>query len=74
MSDNAMPFGKHKGTPLTEVPIGYLRWCLENLKLKGAIKRQIIARVTGKPAAPEAPQTTPWMGNAVVERSDECPF
>jgi hypothetical protein len=26
-----MPFGKHKGKPLTEIPDGYLRWCLENV-------------------------------------------
>ena len=23
---NEMPFGKHKGTPVHKVPIGYLKW------------------------------------------------
>jgi hypothetical protein len=26
-----MPFGKHKGKPLAEVPAGYLTWLLENV-------------------------------------------
>lgn len=25
-------FGKYKGSPLVEVPGGYLRWCLENME------------------------------------------
>lgn len=24
-------FGKHKGTPLSDIPTGYLRWCIENI-------------------------------------------
>jgi hypothetical protein len=27
-----MPFGKHKGVPLDQVPPSYLRWCLANLE------------------------------------------
>lgn len=31
MSENAtMPFGKHKGKPLTDVPSDYLLWVYEN--------------------------------------------
>lgn len=26
-----MPFGKHKGVKLEEIPAGYLLWCDENL-------------------------------------------
>ena len=26
--DYKMPFGKHKGQPLKEIPIAYLDWCL----------------------------------------------
>lgn len=27
-----MPFGKHKGQPLAEVPVSYLRWALKEMK------------------------------------------
>lgn len=27
----AMPFGQHKGVPIEDVPIDYLRWCIDNL-------------------------------------------
>lgn len=26
-----MPFGKHKGTPLSQVPQSYIEWCVENI-------------------------------------------
>ena len=29
-----MPFGKHKGKPLVEVPKSYLRWLKENCELR----------------------------------------
>ncbi len=25
-----MPFGKHKGEPLSDIPSDYLEWCLDN--------------------------------------------
>ena len=31
-----MPFGKHRGKPLTEIPPGYVRWLNEN----GALDKQ----------------------------------
>ncbi len=32
MDDNSiMPFGKHKGKRLVDVPADYLLWCYENL-------------------------------------------
>lgn len=31
MAGKAMPFGKHKGTALEDLPSDYLQWCLENL-------------------------------------------
>ena len=26
-----MPFGKHRGEPVEDLPTDYLEWCLENL-------------------------------------------
>lgn len=33
-----MPFGKHSGKPIRDVPKGYLLWCIGNLKTKGSKK------------------------------------
>jgi exodeoxyribonuclease X len=45
----AMPFGKHKGTPMAEIPLSYFQWALENLNeldpdLKIAMEQQAAAR------------------------------
>lgn len=34
-SNIRIKFGKHKGTMLKDVPLPYLRWCLNNNTLKG---------------------------------------
>jgi Putative quorum-sensing-regulated virulence factor len=36
-----MPFGKHKGAPIRELPDTYLNWTLENLHLKGRLFRAL---------------------------------
>lgn len=28
--DSLMPFGKHKGIPMSDVPVGYLHWLWNN--------------------------------------------
>jgi hypothetical protein len=48
-----MPFGKHKGCPLTEIPAAYLRWVLRNCTnlepgLKHAIKVEYNRRGVAK--------------------------
>jgi hypothetical protein len=44
-----MPFGKHKGRRLDEVPRGYLRWMLANCDLSHDLKADIEAVVKGEP-------------------------
>ena len=39
----AMPFGKHRGTPISDLPDDYLNWILENLELKGSLLRALEA-------------------------------
>ncbi len=36
-----MPFGKHKGSPIADLPHAYLEWVLENLKLRGSLLRAL---------------------------------
>ena len=46
LQDNdPMPFGKHKGTPMIEVPAQYLHWCWNNERdpLKNKVKVDPVA-------------------------------
>ncbi|MCL6594540.1 MAG: DUF3820 family protein [Alicyclobacillus sp.] len=45
-----MPFGKHRGQPLEEVPGDYLHWVLENFQRLDADLEWSIRRVLGKSA------------------------
>ena len=36
-----MPFGKHAGVPIADLPHDYLEWILENLKLRGSLLRAL---------------------------------
>ena len=43
MSDNSiMPYGKHKGEKMANVPASHLLWLHQNDKCSGDIKRYII--------------------------------
>lgn len=42
-----MPFGKHKGTSITEIPISYLQWAVKNLdspELVAALEKELEMR------------------------------
>ena len=60
-----MPFGKHRGQPLDEVPLSYLGWLLEGADFLGryrglreAIEDEIRERVGPRWAPP--PRPVPW--------------
>lgn len=40
-----MPFGKHKGELLVDIPGSYLRWVLDNLDINGSLRDDIEAIV-----------------------------
>jgi exodeoxyribonuclease X len=33
-----MPFGKHRGKPIKELPNDYLTWILENLEMRKSLR------------------------------------
>ena len=46
-----MPFGKHRGVELDQVPVKYLRWVLREVKtLAPDLRRDIEAVLAGRPA------------------------
>ena len=53
-----LPFGKHKGTAITDVPLGYLRFLLTLENLRADTRKAIEAEVARRQAAPstEAPR------------------
>ena len=50
-----MPIGKHKGTPLGEIPDDYLRWFLSNLIHRHADRWQVNNELLRR-------ATSPWCG------------
>lgn len=48
-----IPFGKHKGKEVSELPIKYLHWLDANVKLYGELAVAVGARL-GKPVVPTA--------------------
>jgi hypothetical protein len=41
-----MPFGKHKGLEMSEVPEDYLRWLWRNVRLTGHLRDEIREELT----------------------------
>lgn len=60
-----MPFGKHHGVPLDEVPKGYLRWLKENVPLRTSLARAVEAVLAGHPA-PEEEEDDDTKANRIV--------
>jgi hypothetical protein len=47
-----MPFGKHKGKPLTWIPAGYLTWVLSGTNIKnGWLKSAVMAELESRKGA-----------------------
>lgn len=44
-NDPLMPFGKHKGTKVSDLTPRYCRWLVDNVKLYGPVERAVKARL-----------------------------
>jgi hypothetical protein len=62
VSINALPFGKHMGRPLAELPGDYLDWLLRNCKLSSGLRAAVageLARRGLNPPPPPGPAPYP---------------
>ena len=63
-ADTPMPWGKHKGTPIGQVPRGYMQWCLDNADALRPDIRRAFEFMTGKPLGSTQaridPNKPPW--------------
>jgi len=62
MAVTTMPFGKHKGLPLTELPDDYLDWLLQNVEMRPPLQHAIhteVERRRGPGRAAVAPVVAP---------------
>jgi hypothetical protein len=65
-----LPFGKHKGQPLADVPGDYLRWALLTVKLSSGLRTAVADELTrrGVPVpAPPPPRVPPCPRCAATE-------
>lgn len=65
-----MPFGKHKGEPLSEVPDDYLEWCLEKMERLSDYCRHAFEEEMDRryPPAPPPPKSPPPRRHGPVSR------
>ena len=65
--DGTMPFGKHEGKPLTQVPRGYLRWLRDNANLSGWLKDAVEAVLLGRTVPVYSPDYTVQKTNEICQ-------
>ena len=41
LDTSIMPFGKHEGEQISDLPVGYAKWCLKNLDLDGWLEEEL---------------------------------
>ena len=57
-----MPFGKHKGEQVNDLPLSYLEWLRDNVELFGALKDEVNKTIR------EATSPTPDIDYGEVDR------
>jgi len=59
MTFSVMPFGKWKGTPLTQMDGSYIEWALANLELKGPLRGALEAEMQRRADGGEVDEAPP---------------
>jgi hypothetical protein len=57
--EHSMPFGKHAGKPLPDVPTDYLEWALKETKLGSGLRAAVVAELGQRGVAVPAAQPGP---------------
>jgi uncharacterized protein (DUF3820 family) len=64
-----LPFGRHKGQPLADVPSGYLRWCLDTCKLSSGLRLALVEELQARGVEVAMPPPSPL----TVRGCHRCP-
>lgn len=49
MTKLLMPFGKHKGEPIEDLPTDYIEWCLQEIEqLSPSVQAEMEAQLTAR--------------------------
>lgn len=60
-----MPFGKHKGTDVQDIPESYLEWLLENVRLRSSLKAAVCGVLGINPDdVDDPPESDQWKQRA----------
>jgi hypothetical protein len=57
---HTMPFGRHKGVPLQEVPASYLEWAARTLKLSSGLRASVAAELERRGGKVPVPPPGAW--------------
>jgi hypothetical protein len=68
--ETTMPFGKHKGQPLSTVPRGYLRWLRANVDIDDWLQVAVDAILDGPPI-PEIKTIDELVGEVVKDADSQ---
>jgi hypothetical protein len=61
MVEHVLPFGRHKGQAVGEVPSGYLEWLLREVKLSSGLRAAVAAELQARGVAvPDVPAPPPF--------------
>lgn len=41
----AFPFGRYRGRPLNRIPLSYLTWLLDEAKIQGGLRQQVLVEL-----------------------------
>jgi hypothetical protein len=69
-----MPFGKHRGQPLTDIPTSYLAWAVRTCDLSEWLREAVVAELKrrgvrcGDPASDAPPAAAPVKWDGLVSR------
>jgi hypothetical protein len=71
-SDFRMPFGKHKGTPVRDLPGDYLKW-LSTIELRDPLASEVKKALSWRPVSVVTANTTPSARSTLVDAATPSP-